>query len=145
VCQDWLSRGSPIWAKAEDFTPMIAGRVSSSLDATLQLCVQSPTKEELSIEAVVDTGFNGYLTLPSTLAERLKLPWLYRQQGELADGNLIVFDVHGGSVIWDEQPCEVEIEIAETGPLIGMALLAKHRLIVEVVDGGEVTIEKLMR
>ncbi len=45
------------------------------------------------MEAIIDTGFNGFLTLPPALVAALGLPWLCRQQGQLADGSVNGFGV----------------------------------------------------
>ena len=120
---------------------MITGIVNAELEALLRLIVQGLNGDEHEVEAVIDTGFNGFLTLPTELVEQLKLPWLFRQQCELADGCLSVFDVHAGTVLWNGRPRKVEIEVADTQPLLGMAMLAKHSLHIDVQNGGAVLID----
>ncbi|MBW8885220.1 MAG: clan AA aspartic protease [Planctomycetia bacterium] len=119
---------------------MISGAVNADLEAILRLTALGPDGKTVEIDAVVDTGFNGYLTLPTGLIEELKLPWLFRQQGELADGSLHVFDVHAGTILWDGQHRTVEIEVADTEPLVGMAMLQNQRLNIDVTEGGSVSI-----
>jgi len=119
---------------------MITGIVNEDFEAILRLSVHGAGGTPLEIDAVIDTGFNGYLTLPPDLIEKLKLPWLYRQQGELADGSIHVFDVHTGAILWAGRERMVEVEVAETEPLLGMAMLQMHNLNIEVVSGGSVTI-----
>jgi hypothetical protein len=46
-------------------------------------------------------------------------------------------------VIWGGQYREIEINAAETEPLIGMSLLRGYRLQVDTVQGGLVTISEL--
>ena len=53
---------------------------------------------------MVDTGFNGYLTLPSAFVAELGLALLGNAQAELANGSWDDFDVYGVSVLWDGQP-----------------------------------------
>jgi clan AA aspartic protease len=95
------------------------------------------------VETVVDTGFNGYLTLPPALIGVLGLPWLCRQQGQLADGSLLPFDVYVATVDWHGQPRAVEVEAADAQPLLGMALLQGSELRIQVMPGGAVTITPL--
>jgi clan AA aspartic protease len=91
------------------------------------------------VEAVIDTGFNGFLTLPPALIATLGLPWLCRQQGQLADGSFHVFDVYVATVDWDGQQRSVEVESADADPLLGMALMEDFELRIEVRSGGAVT------
>ena len=46
--------------------------------------------------------------------------------------------------MWDRQLREIEIDAAETEPLLGMALLRGYRLQVDPIEGGLVTIETLL-
>jgi clan AA aspartic protease len=89
---------------------------------------------------VIDTGFNGFLTLPPARLASLGATWLYRGQAVLADGSVQVFDVYTVTVIWDSQPRRVEAESVDAAPLAGMALLQKHDLKIEIVPGGTVLI-----
>ncbi len=54
---------------------MIAGVVTASRQAIIRLTVRGPEGQEQEIEAVIDTGFDGTLTLPpdSTFAATLNL------------------------------------------------------------------------
>src|SRR5262245_56398385 len=75
----------------------------------------------------IDTGFTAFLTLPAALIETLALPWLCSQPGILADGSIDLFDVYVAVVLWDGQVRTVEVEGAESEPLVGMSLLDRHR------------------
>jgi predicted aspartyl protease len=83
------------------------------------------------------------LTLPPSLVESLGLPWLCRQEGVLADGQLHTFDVYAATVVWGDQDRTVEVESADIEPLVGMALLAGNQLSVEICPDGDVKIEPL--
>jgi clan AA aspartic protease len=122
---------------------MIAGVVTADLDAIILLTLLGPDGGKQSIEAVVDTGFSGFLTLPPTIVFSLELTWLCRQAGILADGREEWFDVYSGRVLWDGEPRSVEVEAADATPLIGMAILSGHELNIQVLVGGEVSIAKL--
>jgi predicted aspartyl protease len=63
----------------------------------------------------------------------------------LADGSLHVFDVYICMLTWNGQARTVEVDEAETDPLVGMRLLRDHNLSVDVVDNGKVRIEALAR
>jgi predicted aspartyl protease len=80
---------------------MIRGTVNARLEAMIRLTVESAGGPGEEIEAVVDTGFNGSLTLPPTVIARLGLAWRSRGSAILANGNLDHFDVYAAIVIWD--------------------------------------------
>ena len=44
---------------------MIQGAVNAAYEAVIPLTVQGPAGQTQDIEAVIDTGFSGFLTLPS--------------------------------------------------------------------------------
>ena len=95
-------------------------------------------------EFMVDTGFNGHLTLPLTAIQELGLSWFLRRPGELGDGEARSFDVYRAIVSWDGRIREVSVARSETQPpLLGMAMLWGSRLTVEAREGGTVTIEDL--
>lgn len=122
---------------------MMTGSVNADLEALLRLTVRDASGRPKDVEAVIDTGFNGFLTLPPALIAALGLPWLCRQQGQLADGSVQAFDVYVATVDWDGQPRSVEVEAADAQPLIGMALMQASELRIQVVPGGSVTIAGL--
>ena len=122
---------------------MITGVVNANREATIRLVVHGANGQSQEIEAVIDTGFTGFLTLPSSLIALLGLSWLGRQQAMLADGVVRLFDVYRATVIWDGQLRTVETDSADTEPLLGMGMIYGHDLRIQVVSGGTVTIEAL--
>ena len=50
---------------------MIEGTANAAYEPVVRLEVQGPSGQSREIEAVVDTGYNGYLTLPPGLASAL--------------------------------------------------------------------------
>jgi clan AA aspartic protease len=78
---------------------MITG-VIKAREARIHLTVRGPDAEE-RIEAVVDTGFNGSLSLPLSLVTFLKLPWDNVVRGTLADGSTTLLPVYRASIVWD--------------------------------------------
>ncbi len=122
---------------------MIAGKVTANREAVIELEVVGSNQRKAKIEAVIDTGFNGYLTLPSGLINRLEFHIAGNRRVTLGDGNVVVLDVYLAKVLWHEQEREVLILEAEGGPLVGMSLLYGSRVILEVVDNGAVTIVSL--
>ena len=120
---------------------MIEGAVNTAHEAVVPLTVRGPAGQHAEIEAVVDTGFTGFLTVTPALATELNLDFRGTARATLADGSEVTFDSYGIAVRWDDRTRYVEADAADTTPLIGMRLLAGHSLYVEVEDGGRVVIE----
>ena len=122
---------------------MITGTVTSFYHATIRLMVRGPDGRQREIEAVVDTGFDGALSLPHSDIAALGLPWRRRGRALLADGSEALFDIYEATVTWDDAPRRVAVDAAEIEPLIGMRLLRGYELTVQAVVGGRVLIKAL--
>ncbi len=120
---------------------MIEGSVNAAYEPVVTLAVQGPAGQAREIEAVIDTGFTGFLTVTPALATELGLDFRGTSRATLADGSEVTFPYYAVAVIWDGQPRYVEADAADTIPLVGMRLLDSHSLYVEVVDGGRVVIQ----
>ncbi|MDE2999678.1 MAG: hypothetical protein OXU79_11435 [Gemmatimonadota bacterium] len=59
---------------------MIEGTVNEDYETTIRLTLRGVDREEREIEAIIDTGFTGQLTLPMPLIDRLALSWKGRSQ-----------------------------------------------------------------
>jgi len=95
---------------------------------------------EHELEPILDTGFNGSLTLTSAVIAGLGVPWRGRSLVTLANGATDYCDLFAVTVIWDGSPRAILVEAAETDPLIGMAMLRGYELRIQVWDGGQVMI-----
>lgn len=122
---------------------MILGVVNIRREATIRLPVRDTTGREHEIEAILDTGFNGSLTLPPAMVNTLGLSWRTRSLVMLANGAEELCDIYAATVIWDGRLRDILVEEAETDPLVGMALLYGHDVRMQIVEGGNVVIEAL--
>ena len=122
---------------------MIIGKVIANREAVIELEIIGSNQKRENVETVIDTGFNGYLTLSSDLINYLKLQLAGSRHVTLGDGNVVVLDMYLAKVLWHGQEREVLILEAEGGPLVGMSLLYGSRVMLEVVDNGDVTIAPL--
>ena len=120
---------------------MIQGVVNGAYEAVVALSLQGPQGQTQDIEAVIDTGYSGFLTLPPGLVHELGLSFAYMGQAILANDSEVDFDVHYVSVLWDGQPRDIEADVTGSTPLAGMLLLEGHNLNIEVERGGRVVIE----
>ena len=120
---------------------MIRGSVTNR-EAALRLVVRGETGG-VEVQAVVDTGFDGYLTLPPRAITALGLRWRMRGKALLADGSETVFEAYEAVVEWDGALRRIAVHAAEATPLVGMGLLYGYRLQLDVVEGGVLQIEAL--
>ena len=119
---------------------MIEGLVNSRHEAIVTLRLHGPQGAAREIEAVIDTGYNGFLALPKALALELELHFLGTGQAFWANDEEVEFDTHAVTVLWDGQERQVRAAAAGSTPLIGMLLLDGHYLNIEVEIGGRVNI-----
>ena len=98
---------------------------------------------EQEVEAVIDSGFTGALTLPPALIATLGLRWRSVDRAALADGSTCVFQVYVGKLLWDGKVRSILVAEANTDPLIGMRLLRGHELRMQVRARGKVSIKRL--
>ncbi len=124
---------------------MMLGIVNQRCEAVLPIVVGNITGQRQVIDAVIDTGFNGFLTLPSTMIMTLDLPWSGSDVATLGDGSEALFDMYTANIIWDGNYQEIDIAESETEPLIGMGLLYGYRLQVDIIEKGKVTIIPLSK
>ena len=120
---------------------MILGVVNAAHEAVVALSLQGPAGQSQEIEAVVDTGYSGFLTLPTALVAELELPFAYIGQAFLANDDEVSFDVHDVTVLWDGKARRIEADATGSTPLLGMLLLDGHNLNIDVEDGGRVVIQ----
>jgi clan AA aspartic protease len=121
---------------------MMQGRVNQRCEATLSIAVKNGETTQM-VDTVIDTGFSGFLTLPSETISTLGFSWEGRDVATLGDGTFCTFEVYIGLLIWDGQYREIYINESETVPLIGMQLLRGYDLRIQAIEGGLVTIEAL--
>jgi clan AA aspartic protease len=121
---------------------MITGYVNSKLDAVISLPVYGPQGLTHEIEAVIDTGYSGYLALPNAVIAALGLSSVGLGYLTLADDSEIVSALYPATLVWDGQERAVEVDSLETEALVGMALMEGYDLKVRVRVGGRVTIRR---
>ena len=122
---------------------LIEGAVNDAYEAVVALSLQGPAGRAQDIEAVIDTGYSGFLALPTGLVTELGLPFAYIGRALLANDDEVTFDVHDVTVMWAGQPRHISADATGSKPLVGMLLLDRHSLNIEVERGGRVVISAL--
>jgi clan AA aspartic protease len=120
---------------------MIRGQVNAFKQAVIPLPLSGLNRQFENVDAVIDTGFDGLLSVSPDLVTRLQLPFGMTRFYELGDGSRVEFDIHRATVLWDGQERQVDALVTTGGVLVGMAMLNGFHLFVDVVDGGEVLIQ----
>jgi clan AA aspartic protease len=122
---------------------MINGVVNAQLEPTVQLAIHDATGQPHDVEVVVDTAYNGFLTLQPAQVTALGLPLKNQLQVRLADGSMQLINFYEATVIWNGQPRMIPVDEIDAPPLVRTALLQGYELRIEFVVGGSVTIESL--
>ena len=121
---------------------MIRG-VVTRYEGIVRLSVFGRRGQREAVEAVVDTGYDGFLTLPPTMIRELELEWLSDGHAILADGSECLFDLYEGEVLWDRRRMLIRIDASDATPLIGMRLLEGFELTMQIRQEGPVVIRRL--
>ncbi len=122
---------------------MIRGSVNTMQEATVRLRLRGPSGVEEDVVAVVDTGFDDRLSLPISMPAVLGLTLRSTSQAILADGSVKWFEIFDAEVDWNGTWCPIQVSAIGDEVLVGMMLLKKHELRIEVVPGGAVEITPL--
>jgi len=111
------------------------------MEAVIPVMVRDATGHLLTQDAVIDTGFSGYLTLTLATMTALQLPFLSSRVFSLGNNAQANFDIYKATLLWDGQERDIQVLASEAHPLVGMSLLKGFRITIDAVDGGEVRIE----
>ena len=122
---------------------MIRGWIDGRRLIWVPLRVAADRENFATVEAVLDTGFSGTLTLPSDVARRLGLNSDHRTEVTLANNVPANLNSYSGFLIWHERLRAVPILESAGVPLLGTRLLAGSQLTAQFRNGGEVLIEEL--
>jgi len=97
--------------------------------------------ENISIEPILDTGFNGEFSLPKEYRDRCELQFLGSEDFKLADGSVVSEEVYIGQVIIDNMPYFVEVSLTDDeDALLGMEII-RNRVAVFDLKEMIVTVE----
>lgn len=118
------------------------GKVASGR-ATVPISLRGPSGNVREVEALVDTGFTGDLVMPGSLVNSLQLASTGVRTVTLADGSQVTVPAWVVEIDWGGQWRQALCLEAGGEVLLGMSLLADHRLTVDVRDGGDVTVRPL--
>jgi len=120
----------------------MTGSVHSG-EAIIPVRLRGPHGLIESVQAVLDTGFNGWLTLSTDHIAKLGLT--LREEGRyvLADGSVTTSRLFEGEMQWLGTWRRILVVEIDGDPLLGMATLGGCRLTLDAVENGRVEIRPL--
>ena len=122
---------------------MISGRVNSDLAPLVPVDLIASDGEIHTVDMMLDTGFNGELSLPGEIIRRLGFQLFDEIASRLADGQEVWLQGWEGRIMWHGRPRRVVAVEAGSDPTLGMDLLWRNRINIDVHANGPVTIEEL--
>ncbi|MEG5035258.1 aspartyl protease [Microcoleus sp. AT3-D2] len=91
---------------------------------------------ELPVDALLDTGFSGWLAMDSQDLEGLDWTYVEKETMRTAKGEFD-FDIYAGKIRIDEQEFDIPVHVGAGVPeiLIGRQWLKNRRLVVDMAAG----------
>ena len=111
----------------------MSGFVDRDNRALFSVSLRSTLNGEIStIEAWIDTAFDGHFVFSSNLIEELGLETLVETDAILADGTKVTLETYVAYLDWFGEQIPVQV-VANEGqfPLLGTALLNERRLVID--------------
>jgi clan AA aspartic protease len=121
---------------------MIIGTVNADFEPIIPISIRRSDGKIFTQDAIVDTGFNGWLSLPPDLIAELSLKWKRRGRAILGDGSECIFNVYEAVGIWDGELMTIPVDEADSDPLVGMSLMEGYQLTIQVSEDGYVELRK---
>ena len=106
------------------------GHVDESRRALINVAIRAKLDgDATSLDAWIDTAFDGHFVFPTTLIEELGLETLVETEAILADGTKVLMETFVGYMEWFGELIPVQV-VANEGqfPLLGTALLDDRQL-----------------
>lgn len=102
--------------------------------------VRGTAGQRLAVEAVIDSGYSGTITLQPHVVRYLGLQDIGVAEIELADGSTAYVYAYEAVVLWHDEEIKLEVAAADVPSLLGTGLLAENVLNVSFTPGGDVSI-----
>lgn len=122
---------------------MTNGYVTSTRKPLLRVTLLDTEEHRHTIPFILDTGFTGQLLLPERYISRLGIRMNRRSTGRLASGEMAEIATGTATVIWQGRRRNVRVLQLDSEPLLGMEFLWNHRITIDAVADGAVSITPL--
>ena len=108
----------------------MTGSLTADGEPVLPVHISGPAGA-VTVDAMIDTGFNGELTLPQTQIEALGLSEAIATEVTLADGRTRDVPLYDATAKFDESSRAMFVTKAPTSPLLGTSLLWEFSLCID--------------
>jgi clan AA aspartic protease len=123
---------------------MMTGNVNSKLQPTISLSLIAPDGTEFELDALIDTGFSGDITLPIETIRQMGLTFYVQDVHTIGNNQDAAFNVYtGAKVYWHQKDVDVLVMEVEGESYMGMELLEGSSLFVEAKPNGKVRVREL--
>ena len=119
---------------------MTDGNVTTTRKPLLRITLLDAGDRRHTIPFILDTGFTGQLLLPQRYIDRLGIRMNRRSTGRLASGEMTEIATGNATAIWNGRRRTVRVLQLDSEPLLGMEFLWNHRITIDAVPNGPVTI-----
>jgi clan AA aspartic protease len=123
---------------------MITRSLNRRLEGHVPLTIRGPASQA-EIEFLVDTGFNGFVSMSSDQVAKLDLEWSRYQTAALADAEEFLVGLYEAEAFWDGGWRTIEVAALGATCLLGMQMLRGYSLTIDVIENGTLTITRLDR
>ena len=123
---------------------MTSGRVDVTRKPFVPVTVLDNHNNPHTIEFILDTGFTGQLLLPTRYMNRLGLSITEWIDARPATGEFVRLPYAEATVVWQGTQRRAEIIQLDSEPLLGMDFLWNHRISIDAITNGSVTITPLV-
>jgi len=122
---------------------MMKGKISDNGSPLIEIRVIG-SRANITVEGILDTGFDGYLCLPVTTAVSFGLELIKLENAELADGTILEDEpVFSGRMEWGREIIDVDVVLTKSADtLLGTDLLRGMEVGLNY-STGEVVIEEI--
>ena len=122
---------------------MISGRVAETRKPFVPVTVLDSHSNLHTIQFVLDTGFTGQLLLPNRYMNRLGLSITEWIDARPATGDFVRVPYAEATIVWQGARRQAQILQLDSEPLLGMEFLWDHRITIDAVADGAVSITPL--
>jgi clan AA aspartic protease len=122
---------------------MILGWVDANHELMVRVTIQDTSGQDHQLEALIDTGFTGALTLPPATIVTLGLTRHSTGSAVTATGAVVHYDLYPVTIIWDGIARYIFAQEINSSPLLGLRMLIGYDLRARVEPGGRVELEAI--
>ncbi len=107
---------------------MIKGIVNENEEPIIELDLVLNSRHH-NLKAVIDTGFNGYISVPQKLVNKSGWYFIGYEEYEIATGEKVRQKVYLGKIIFDRIECDVYILTSKAQDILVGTKLLKNKVL----------------